>query len=256
MAQILPETEATVFEDRTYVNPNTTVDETNAFIDNYRNLQQTNTNKIISDTHNLGTDVTSNLGGLSGSGSYWKNRYQTPQTSSAVADLRATAQAAALNTALENEKNAWTKRYNDAYRNYQKRSWNNSNNPTNNPDTGGDNKLDVDVNPDNESGGDTNENNTTNGPGFVSSVEGGLNVFTDYNGDKWTLRNLEDGDELLLGGLTSVGGNLKDTFPDGTPLTNGATYYAGGRMFMYVQNSQYPNGTFFRVGDSPTMSYR
>ena len=122
MAQILPETEATVFEDRTYVNPNTTVDETNAFIDNYRNLQQTNTNKIISDTHNLGTDVTSNLGGLSGSGSYWKNRYQTPQTSSAVADLRATAQASALNTALENEKNAWTKRYNDAYKAYQKKS--------------------------------------------------------------------------------------------------------------------------------------
>lgn len=127
MAQLLPETEATVFEDRTYVNPNTTVDETNAFIDNYRNLQQTNTDKIISDTHNLGTDVTSNLGGLTGSGSYWKNRYQTPQTSSAVADLRATAQAAALNTALENEKNAWAKKYNDAYRNYQQKSWNKSN---------------------------------------------------------------------------------------------------------------------------------
>ena len=39
-----------------------------------------------------------------------------------MADLRTTAQAAALNTALENEKNAWTKRYNDAYRAYQKRA--------------------------------------------------------------------------------------------------------------------------------------
>ena len=122
MAQLLPETEATEFEGRYYVNPQTSVDETNSFIDNYRNLQKTNTAKIAADTHNLGTDVPSNIGGLSGSGSYWANRYQTPQTASAVADLRTTAQAAALNTALENEKNAWTKRYNDAYRNYQKRA--------------------------------------------------------------------------------------------------------------------------------------
>lgn len=53
---------------------------------------------------------------------YFTSRYQTPQTNSAVANLRATAQAAALNQVLSNEQEMWKKRYNDAYRDYQKRA--------------------------------------------------------------------------------------------------------------------------------------
>ncbi len=41
--------------------------------------------------------------------------------------MRAAAQADALNKALSNEQAMWKKRYNDAYRNYQKRAWDNQN---------------------------------------------------------------------------------------------------------------------------------
>lgn len=224
MAQLLPETEATVFEDRTYVNPNTTVDETNAFIDNYRNLQQTNTDKIISDTHDLGTDVTSNLGGLTGSGSYWKNRYQTPQTSSAVADLRATAQAAALNTALENEKNAWTKRYNDAYRNYQKKSWNKSN--TTSGGGGDDKKLETDTNPDD--GGKTEVSLDTGGKYEKSHYYATSDTTGDYqdaNGQWWKVSNPTWRDTVFG--------------PTSNPLakrTNENVMTVNGKKFIYLDN--------------------
>lgn len=242
------------FEGRQYVNPDISRDEQTAFVDTLRDLQAQNNAQIATETHNLGTDVEPHLGGLSGSEEYWQSKYQTPQVNAMVADMKAVAQQSALNTALQNYQDSLQERYNQAYKNYQKRAYNYSLGG-NGSVGGGSKKLAYDVNPQDEGTGDTNENKNTS-PGNITSVQGGLNVYTDYNGGKWTLRNLESGDETLLGGLTSIGGNLLRTFPDGTPLTNGSTYGAGGKMFMYIQNSQYPNGTFFRVGDSPTMSYR
>lgn len=126
--KILPTDEYSTFEDRVYINPTLGVDSTNQFIDNLRNTQQANNAEVNQQTQSLGTDIASNLGGLTGAQSYWTSRYQTPQTNSAVADLRAAAQATALNEALANEKAKWQKRYNDAYNAYQKRSWDKSNN--------------------------------------------------------------------------------------------------------------------------------
>ena len=122
---ILDDNEFTEVEGRYYVNPQVGLDESNAFIDNLRSTQQANNQQIQTDTYNLGTEVPSNLGGLtSPSGdaglSYFTSRYQTPQTNAAVANLRAVAQANALNQALQNEQEIWKKRYNDAYRRYQK----------------------------------------------------------------------------------------------------------------------------------------
>ena len=119
---ILPETETTKFEDRVYVNPEVSLNEQTSFIDNLRANQGQRNAEINQQTYNLGTSVPSNLGGLTGGEGYWTSRYQTPQTASAVADLRATAQAQALNDVLANEQAKWKKRYNDAYRNYQKRN--------------------------------------------------------------------------------------------------------------------------------------
>ena len=252
---MLPENEYSEIESRYYLNPQVGLGESNKFIENLRSIQQQNNSQIAKDTAALGTEVSSNLGGLTGANSYFASRYQTPQTNATVANLRAAAQAKALNDVLANEQAIWKNRYQQAYRNYQKRM----NDKTNQPSTtggGGNTKLNIDVNSGDNSSGETNENTTTTGPGYITSVQGGLNIYTDQNGGRWTLRNPEKGDETLLGGLTSVGGNLLRTFPDGTPLTNGATYSAGGKMFMYIQNSQHPNGTFFRVGDSPTYSYR
>lgn len=257
---MLPENEYSEIESRYYLNPQVGLDESNKFIENLRSTQQQNTAQIAEDTAALGTEVSSNLGGLGTSTpaglSYFTSRLQTPQTSSAVANLRAAAQATALNQALQNEQEIWKKRYQDAYRAYQKRIYDASK-PPQNPSTTDPDNLGIDVNSGDAGEGGANENTTTTGPGYVTSVQGGLNIYTDKNGGRWTLRNLEGGDETLLGGLTNIGGNLLRTFPDGTPLTNGSVYNAGGgRVFMYVQNSQYPNGSFFRVGDSPTMSYR
>lgn len=51
MAQILPETEVTEFENRSYVNPQAAVDESGTFIDNLRQTQQANTGQIAQDTY-------------------------------------------------------------------------------------------------------------------------------------------------------------------------------------------------------------
>ena len=108
--------------DRRYVNPQVSLNEQNAFIDNLRNTQGQDTAQIRQDTYNLGTAVPSNLGGLTGGSNYFKSRYQTPQTNSMVSDLRAAAQAQALSTLLSNEIGKAQKRYNDAYRAAKKRA--------------------------------------------------------------------------------------------------------------------------------------
>lgn len=138
---ILDENEFTEVEGRSYVNPQVALDESNTFIDNLRSTQQANNQQIQTDTYNLGTEIPSDLGGLTGGEGYFTSRYQTPQTVSAVANLRATAQAAALNQALANEQEVWKKRYNDAYRKYQKGVYDKANNGSgsnsNNSSSGG-----------------------------------------------------------------------------------------------------------------------
>lgn len=119
--------------DRRYVNPQVSLNEQNAFIDNLRNTQGQDTAQIRQDTYNLGTAVPSNLGGLAGGSGYFRSRYQTPQTNSMVADLRAAAQSQALSTLLNNEIGKAKKRYSDAYRAAKKRANNiaSGNNPSN-----------------------------------------------------------------------------------------------------------------------------
>lgn len=258
MESLIPTNEYTEVDGRAYANPQVALDESNSFIDNLRATQGQQNQEITKQTQNLGTSVPTSLGGLTGAESYFTSRYQTPQTNAAVSNLRATAQAAALNQALQNEQEIWKKKYNDAYRAYQKSAYDKANAPTTSPDYSDLlKKLGVDVNPEDDKNDTPNVNDTTGKNGQVISSQGGLNVYRDSNGGIWTLRNLQGGDETLLGGLTNIGGNLLRTFPDGTPVANGAVYDAGGgRVFMYVQDERYPQGSFFRVGDSPTMSYR
>lgn len=136
MAQILPETEVTEVDGSTYINPQVALDESDTFIDNLRQTQQANTQQIAQDTYDLGTAVPSNLGGLMGGEGYWTSRYQTPQTNATVANLRAAAQAKALNDVLANEQAIWKNRYQQAYKNYQKRQYDKANTPkTQNPET-------------------------------------------------------------------------------------------------------------------------
>lgn len=135
MDNILPDNEYQEIEGRAYINPQVSLDESNAFIDNLRSVQGQQNQEIFSDTQMLGTDVPSVMGGLTGGNSYFTSRYQTPQTNAAVANLRAAAQAQALNEVLANEQAIWKKRYQDAYRAYQKRQYDKANTPvtTQNP---------------------------------------------------------------------------------------------------------------------------
>lgn len=125
MDTILDSNEFTEVDGRFYANPQISLDRSNAFIDNLRATQAQQNQQIATDTFNLGTDISSNLGGLGTNTpadmGYFTSRIQTPQTVSAVANLRTAAQAAALNQVLQNEQEIWKKRYNDAYRAYQKR---------------------------------------------------------------------------------------------------------------------------------------
>lgn len=127
MEQYLPENEYREFEGRVYSNPQIYVDEGNKFIDNLRSTQGQQNQQIAQQTGNLGTNVPTNLGGLGGNNSYFTSRYQTPQTNSNIANLRASAQAKALNDVLANEQAIWKKRYQDAYKKYQKSAYDKSN---------------------------------------------------------------------------------------------------------------------------------
>lgn len=114
------------FEDRRYINPQVSLDEQNAFIDNLRNAQAQDTDQIIQQTKGLGTPVASSQGGLAGGSGYFKSRYQTPQTNQAIADLKAAAQSQALSDVINNEIAKVQKRYKDAYRAAQERASNNN----------------------------------------------------------------------------------------------------------------------------------
>ena len=108
------------FEERAYESPTESRDEQMAFIDNLRAVQQASNAQIKTQTENLGTQIPSVKGGLTGPEGYFQQRYQVTPTNALVADLKAAAQADALNKVLGNYGEQMQKRYNDAYRQYQK----------------------------------------------------------------------------------------------------------------------------------------
>lgn len=182
------------FEDRKYVNPTLSRDEQLSFVDNFRNMQQSNMNQIARDTHNLGTDVPSNLGGLTGSERLWNASYVAPKVNSMISGLRATAQAKALNDILGNYQEQMKKRYNDAYMAAQRRA------------NGGDNPSDDD---DDDDSIDYTANDTE-----APNSQGNIDTVTKHNGPrKYTDPNPPESSHLDIGS----GGDL--------PSSGGAAYY-------------------------------
>ena len=110
----LDQVSVVVDEDTRAINPQTSLGEQNAFIENLRNAQAQQNAEIQQQTHDLGTDVPSQLGGLTGGEGYFQARYQTPYTNAAVGDLRAAAQAQALSEAFDLELARANSRYNAA----------------------------------------------------------------------------------------------------------------------------------------------
>lgn len=120
--------------DRWYIDPQVSLDEQNAFINNLRNAQAQDNAQIEQQTYSLGTQVPSQMGGLSGSGGYFRSRYQTPQTNQMVSELKAGMQAQALNQALQNEYKKYKKIYQDAQNAATANNGNNSNGTNGNPE--------------------------------------------------------------------------------------------------------------------------
>lgn len=110
------------FEDRVYTSPTVSRDEQMSFIDTLRDMTGQENQRIATQTSNLGTNVQSSLGGLTGSEGYFQQRYQTPQMETTVNQLKATAQAKALNDLMSNYEAQARNRYSQAYRNAKRRA--------------------------------------------------------------------------------------------------------------------------------------
>lgn len=224
--QLLPENEVRDVEGRLYINPQVGVDETNTFIDKFRDTQRGNTQEIKTQTRMLGTDVPSNLGGLTGAGNYFTSRYQTPQTNAVVQNLRTAAQATALNEALANEQAVWKKRYNDAYKNYQKRQYNAAKRASlgggGNPQSPSGGNLDIDTNSGTSDKIKVDVFEET--PGSVIPVDSNSSRYQDPNTGQWyTLISPTDFDARVIANSLQ-GHNPKD----------GMTFSANGKTFRYV----------------------
>jgi hypothetical protein len=115
------------FEDRKYINPTVSRDEQLGFIDNFRDTQAQDLNDIVIDTHNLGTDVPSSIGGLNGATGMWNAQYLAPKMATMITSMKATAQAQALSDILANYQNQLKQRYNKAYRDYALKNAKNGN---------------------------------------------------------------------------------------------------------------------------------
>lgn len=210
---------------RRYIDPNVSLNEQNAFIQNLRDTQGERNAQIARQTHNLGTDVPSNLGGLNGSEAYFNARYQTPQTNNLVGNLKETAQATALTTALNNELEKAKQRYSNAYRAAQKRQ--NSNNNSNTPS-----ELKLETVTDSGEG-EVNENQNT-GPGMIVQDDKG-NKINNGDGTYTRIRQPSAGEVAILG-MTA------DSKPaDGTTVTR------NGKTFIYKSKNGQP-GWYVVVG--------
>ena len=212
---------STTFEDRRYINPQVSLDEQNTFIDNYRTSQGQRTEKIAQDTYNLGTAVPSNLGGLSGAGNYFTSRYQTPQTNEVIGNLKSAAQAQALNDAMSNELAKAKERYNQAYRNYQKKARRAALGGNTNPTTTNQTNLPIDTNPNSNNDGDVDV--------------GGTNPTTH---DGKTIR-----------GVNSAEYAQNKLLFDTMKPKNGYTFTKNGRTFIYISDGSRPTGWYAVVGE-------
>lgn len=101
-----------------HANPQVSLNEQKTFINQLRNMPQRTNAQIDVQTRNLGSDLPDSRGGLGGSTNAFVVQEQVPKTSKMVNDLRATAQAQALSTALANIQADYQRKYKQAYSSY------------------------------------------------------------------------------------------------------------------------------------------
>ena len=218
---------------RRYVDPQVGYNESSAFINNFRDTQKEETDKIFSDTQRLGTNVPSVKGGLSGAGSYFKARYQTPQTNATIANLKAAASAQALQEVMNNELAKAKKRYNDARRmaEQSERDKDKTKTPSDEPETENPLKIITDTG-ENDEDNKVNENTNT-GPGKADVDEKGT-YYMDLNGNKIYLATPNATEQMQK---PSALGNRE--YESGKIYTG-----TNGKKYLYLDNDQYKNTWF------------
>ena len=240
---LLPENEYKEVEGRSYLNPTLGVTQTNDFINNLRENQKMQNAQIVAQTQNLGTNIPSNLGGLTGGTGYWTSRYQTPQTNTATANLRAAAQADALNTALANEKALMQKRYQDAYRAQQKSAYDKSISGSGSGSSGSSsgNGLGYDVNGDDNSGNVSVPANLK--IGAYTPVTSKMGYFLGSDGRVWQLGVPTTTEVAWNLGITPLIGSHFDDVRSVTE--NGTVVNKLGKTFMFIKDASHPNGAWY-----------
>lgn len=251
------------FEDNNYINPTMSRDEQLSFVDNLRNIQDKRNTEIETQTHGLGTQIPSKKGGLNafstqlnttGTGgplldengvaktnpdSFFNKRYQTTQLNNQVSSLKSAAQASALNNILANEQAKWKKRYNDAYKAYQKRKASSSSYSGGTGENIADDLsklLGIDTNTDDNN---TIYPDTETGTKTNSDYSDGKTYYTDASGTKHQTSNLNAGEALTLG--YDVGSTTFNTsgnkWPNGSQMTEGSTYKNGKNTYVFTNGT-------------------
>lgn len=213
---------------RRYIDPNVSLNEQNDFIQKLRDTQGQRNAQIAQQTHNLGTDVPSNLGGLNGSEAYFNARYQTPQTNNLVGELKSAAQAQALQTALNNELSKAQKRYNDAYRAAAARTNGTSGNNNNDIDS----KLQVSTNGQKQTTIKQNDEGA-NGPNQP-------NTYTDSTGKVWNKHEMSNAESITLPFMNGLTAN---------PASGTIKQY-NGQYYLFLNDNTTAGPTWFRVTPS------
>lgn len=202
-------------ENRVYVNPTQSRDEQLQFIENLRSTQEQANQQIAQDTYNLGTQVPSNLGGLtSGAGnanSYWMSRYQAPQVASQIADLYAVLQADTLKNTLSQHQKQMENRLTQAYRAYRKRKAAEAKAAASGTGTGYD---DIKINT--ESTSEDGSLTVGNDKLEITPGQGGSASMTttspSLDGDGYWVRNEDTGESVFVRGSERENPLLKNIF--------------------------------------------
>lgn len=219
------------FEDRRYVSPTVSRDEQLAFADNLRDVMGKNAAQINASTQALGTNIPSSMGGLTGSGSYFAQRYQTTPVESAVNTLRATAQAKALNDLMGNYEKQMANRAQQAYRRAKRRA---STTPDITPDTTTENPLQITTNGGGQ-GDDTYDVDTTDWQTQINKINtepSGKAYYLSYQPPyrdpvRTYVSNLTSGDDLL-GTVRKLGAG-----------SNGEVRTLNGVRYIYLDTGQF-----------------
>lgn len=214
---------------RRYINPQVALDEQNAFIQNLRDTQQTRNAQIAQDTHNLGTDVPSNIGGLNGSEAYFNARYQTPQTNYTIANIRAAAQSQALTDVMNNELNKAKKRYSDAY----KAAVTRANTPATTNNNGGDGGGKTPTTPNN----DVVQNDEGKNPIGDIGFDNGATFYSTGLGRRYYLGNVPQGVAITAPFMQST---VKQP-------ANGTVREYNGKKYLFVNTSRSNGPKWYQI---------